>query len=164
MSHKVSFQPVAKIRSGRKSKNAPVVNQSYAAIPALQRNKPAPPAISHEVIRRPLSHRPTWFRKVRSCFPNIGAIEIGDVAKTRPNRMDRMGVQDAMEFQFPSNQSGSSRGVDHPSCGYQTRLFGKPDGNLILSFSAQLQVLHFGGTPKVAPGAGGFLQNRFVKR
>ena len=49
----VRVQAFAQVRSFGKFENAVIVNDSSTDIAAAQRNDPAPPAVSHEMVRRP---------------------------------------------------------------------------------------------------------------
>src|SRR5215469_4266694 len=118
MAHEMALQPLPQVRPGRKLKYTAVVNQSDTAIAPLQWNKPTPPAAAHQLIRCPLPHGPARFGKVRSGFPDVGAIEIKCIPKTRPDRMYGVGVQCSIQFKLPCNQGIPSTRINNPARGH----------------------------------------------
>src|SRR5215471_15914231 len=115
------------------------------------------------MIGCPLPHRPTRLGEMRSTFPDIRAVAVASIAKTRPDGVDGMGVQGPVEFQLSRNEGSASTGVDNPAGSHLMDLFAHPHFNPILTFSAKLKINHLGWAPTVAAGFHGFLQNRFVK-
>ena len=87
---KMRPEPFAEIRSVGQFKNARVVNDPGADIAAAERNDPAPPAVAHQVVRRPVAARAAGVRVVAKFFAPLVAVPVFHAGEARPDGVDRV--------------------------------------------------------------------------
>src|ERR1700730_17640819 len=90
MTEKMSFQTITKRGSRGELINSAVVNDADTEIPTFERDDPAPPSVTHQMICRPLAHCPARFGKPCCFFPHCRSVHIGGRAKPRPYCIRRM--------------------------------------------------------------------------
>ena len=115
MREQMRAQPFGEIRAFLQLEDARVVNDARADIAALQRNDPAPPAVTHEVVRRPRARRAAGIRVIRKPLAPIVAVPVFHAGEARPDRIDRMlRVLPEMPELAPEHRRASAR-IDDPA-------------------------------------------------
>ena len=83
-------RPVGEVRAFRQLEDARIVNDAGADIAAAQRNDPAPPAMAHQVVRRPRAARATGIRVIGETLAPFVAVPVLHAREARPDSVDRM--------------------------------------------------------------------------
>ena len=117
MREEMRAQTFAEIRALVQLEDARIVNQPRTDIAALERNDPAPPAVAHQVIRRPVSRRAAGVGVIRKTFAPFVAVPIFHAREARPDRVDRMlGVLPKVA-ELAREHRGPAAGIDDPASG-----------------------------------------------
>src|SRR5204862_4328818 len=83
-------QPLGETRAFGQFENARIVNDAGADIAAFKRDDPAPPAVAHEMIGRPVAARAAGVRVIAEFFPPLVAVPIFHPGETGPDGADGM--------------------------------------------------------------------------
>src|SRR5256885_5260458 len=90
MGEEMRAQPFCEVRPFGQLEDARIVNNAGAYIAAAERNDPAPPAVAHEVIGRPVPAGAARVRVVTEFFPPFITVPIFHVVEACPDGVDRM--------------------------------------------------------------------------
>src|SRR5688572_9426672 len=111
MRKKVRAQAFAEARAFRQLEDSRIVNDARADIAAAEWNDPAPPAVSHQVVGRPIAAGPAGVRVLAKFFAPLVAVPVFDSGEPGPDRVDGvLGVWPEMA-QLPGEHGGTSAGV-----------------------------------------------------
>ena len=141
----VIVQALPEICAGRQLENPAVINESGAHIAALERNNPAPPAVTHEVIRRPRAARAARVGESRVAFAKLIRIPILHPGETRPHRVNRMIGIRAVMAELARHHGGTSTRIDHPARANRARFFALRYRQHLPLRSIQFDRGHFAG-------------------
>src|SRR5438874_4308802 len=125
--------------------NSAIINNSTTDNSAAQRNNPAPPAISHEMIGGPYPTGATRVGHLRKFFAPFVAIPFFHAGKTRPHGVDRMIEIRAKMPELARNHGGASARVHDPTCANRALLLLKIESDNLLAAVVQFQRRDFGG-------------------
>ena len=123
--------------------NPAVVNDASADIASSQRNNPAPPAIAHEMVRRPRSAGATSVGEIGKFLPQLIAVPIFCIREACPDGVNRVfGVWSKISEQ-PRDQSGAAARIDDPPRPNRTVFVCDRHGHGLAVDTVQLQRSHF---------------------
>src|SRR5438067_4157028 len=83
-------EPLGQARAFRQFENARIINNAGTDIAALERNDPAPPAVAHEMIGRPVTTGSAGIRVIAEFFPPLVAVPIFYAGESGPDGIDGM--------------------------------------------------------------------------
>ena len=149
----VRVQAFAQARSFGKFEDAAVVNDSSTDIAAAQWDDPAPPAMSHEMVRRPRAGGATCPGVIGKTFAPVVTIPILHAAKSCPDRVDRVLVVLTKMAELTREHGCPSGCIDNPAAAHRA-LFNIDHCIHCLSVSTvQVALGHLCWTPKIAAGS-----------
>src|SRR5438132_14428069 len=109
------MQPVGYARPIGQFEDSTVVNNSGTDVTAAQRNDPAPPTVTHEMIGRPRTRRSARVGVIRIFLAPIITVPVLNAGEPRPNRVDRMIKIRPVPAELAGQKRGSAAGIDQPT-------------------------------------------------
>src|SRR3954447_16613068 len=109
-------QTLCQVRARGKIENPAVINDAGADIAAAERNDPAPPAVAHEVVRRPLPTGTAGVCHHGKFFAKFTTVPFLHACETRPHCVDRMVEVRPKVSELPRNDGGATARIDDPTC------------------------------------------------
>src|SRR5688572_18147855 len=123
-------QVIAEVQAFGQLEDARIVNDARADIAAAERDDPAPPAVSHQVVGRPIAAGPAGIRVLAKFFAPLIAVPVFDSAEPSPDGVDGMlGVLPEVA-ELSGEHGGASAGVYEPAGGYRGFTFIGPVGHM----------------------------------
>src|SRR5688572_32899526 len=88
MGKKMRAQAFAEARTFSQLKDARIVNNARADIAAPERDDPAPPAVAHQVVGRPIPARPAGVRVIPKFLAPLVAVPVFHSREPGPDGVD----------------------------------------------------------------------------
>ena len=153
MRAEMRLQPLAERGPGGWGKNTAVIHEADAVVPAFERNDPAPPAVTHEMVRRPRARGADGGGVSGMFRAQIEAVPILHAGEPRPDGVDRMLVERIEKTEFTREQRRATARVDDPLRIHRAHLAVLRDMQHIFPSAARLDASDLRRTPQFATGA-----------
>ena len=164
MRNQVIVQTLSQSCAGRQVENPAIVNDTSANIAAAQRNDPAPPAVTHEMIGGPLPAGAARVRHFREFFAPLITVPFFHAGETRPHRVNRMLEIWPKMAELARNHGGASARIHDPARGDSSLLALKIERDDLFAAFVQFQRRHFGRPHQLAASLDRFLKQMRVER
>src|SRR5207248_1858226 len=164
MRNQVMVQTLSQRCAGRQVENPAIVNDTSTDIAAAQRNDPAPPAVTHEMIGGPLPAGAARVRHFREFFAPLITVPFFHAVETRPHRINWMLEIRPKMAELARNHGGASTRVHNPAHADYSLLVLKIERDDLFAAFVQFQCRHFGGPHQLAAGLDRFLKQMRVER
>src|SRR5437868_3949546 len=146
------MQSLGYVRALRQFEDPAVVNNARTHVTAAQWNNPAPPAMTHQMIRSPRTRRSARVHVSGIFFPPVITVPILDPGKPRPNRVDRMIEIGPVPTKLAGKKRGSATGVDQPPRGDSTFAPIYRYTECLATAVAKIALRYLGRPPQIASG------------
>src|SRR5689334_10233931 len=108
------MQSLRNARSIREFENPTVVHNPGADITTAQRNDPAPPAMSHQMVSGPGSRGSARVHVFGKFLPPVVTVPIFHASEARPDCVDWMIEVRPVTTKFPGEERSAPAGINQP--------------------------------------------------